>query len=175
LTRLLRKKDLVEIMGLPRSTISDWLIEFHVYIPTVKQGAVTFYKPETLDVLNAIKELREKGYHKVQIFEMLAERGFPICVDEAVEDMKRVLQQQKEQQPRDAVFTLAQTTAQLSVKMAEIDEAIETIGRKQDETDGRIAELERQLDAVRRELEQTKAELAAAMDRKPWWKRIFGR
>jgi len=172
LTRLLRKKDLVEILGLPKSTISDWLIEFHVYVPKVKQGAITFYKPEAVDVLKAIKELREQGYHKVQIFEILAERGFPVTVDEAVEDMKRVLQMQREQQPRDAVFAVAQTAAQLSAKMSEIDEAVQELGRKQDETDGRIAELERQLEAVRRELEQTKAELAAERA-KPWWRKLF--
>ncbi|WP_124118907.1 MerR family transcriptional regulator, partial [Paenibacillus xylanexedens] len=88
---LLRKKDLVEAVGVAKSTIADWVTEFHVYIPTVKHGAVTYYKPEALDVLNAIRELRELDNSKVQIMELLAKKGFPVTVEEAVEDVERVL------------------------------------------------------------------------------------
>ena len=39
-----------------------------------------------------IKQCREQNYHKQQIMEMLSEKGFPITVDEAVEDVKKALE-----------------------------------------------------------------------------------
>jgi hypothetical protein len=91
LNGLLRKKDLIDGVGVAKSTIADWVTDFHVYIPTVKHGAVTYYKPEALDVLKAIREMRELDQSKVQIMELLAKRGFPITVEEAVADVERVV------------------------------------------------------------------------------------
>lgn len=195
---LLRKKDLVEAVGVAKSTIADWVTEFHVFIPTVKHGAVTYYKPEALDVLNAIRELREQDQSKVQIMELLSKKGFPVTVEEAVEDVERVL---SGADSRDTLLTVMQTMGQAVVeigKQTERQNRIETrieeyserldgqdgriqnVEEKQGETVGRMTDLERTVEELARQLAATKAEAAAAKERaeraeaeasKPWWRR----
>jgi hypothetical protein len=55
----LRKKDIIDGLGIPKSTVSDWINDFSVYIPKLKQGQITYYKPEAMEVLLTVKELRE--------------------------------------------------------------------------------------------------------------------
>lgn len=81
---LLRKRDLVEQLGVAKSTVADWVTEFQVFIPTIKDGAFTLYKPEALEVLNVIKVMREQNLPKAEIFALLQQKGFPVTVDEAV-------------------------------------------------------------------------------------------
>jgi DNA-binding transcriptional MerR regulator len=161
---LLRKKDLYDRVGVPKSTVADWITEFHVYIPTVKQGNMTYYKPEAVEVLNFIKELREQNYSKAQIMTMLAEEGFPITVDEAVEDVKKALDTTN---ARDTLLTVMQTMGQAVVQLAEQNESIKELQERQDEQDGRITELERKTDEIeelKKQIEELKAELAAARE-----------
>lgn len=195
---LLRKKDLVEAVGVAKSTIADWVTEFHVFIPTVKHGAVTYYKPEALDVLNAIRELRELDYSKVQIMELLTKKGFPVTVEEAVEDVERVL---SGADPRDTLLTVMQTMGQAVVEIGKQTEQInrittrieehsermdgqdgriQTVEEKQDEQVGRMTDLEQTVKELAEQLAATKAEAAAAKERaeraeaeanKPWWRR----
>lgn len=188
---LLRKKDLVEAVGVAKSTIADWVTEFHVFIPTVKHGSVTYYKPEALDVLKAIRELRELDQSKVQIMELLSKRGFPVTVEEAVEDVERVL---SGADSRDTLLTVMQTMGQAIVKLGDQDGSINRIetrieehSERLDEQDGRIsetvdqvAELHRMVEEMKCQLDATKAEAAAAQERaeraeaeanKPWWRR----
>lgn len=192
--RLLRKKELVDALGVAKSTVADWVTEFHVYIPTVKQGAVIYYRPEAVDVLKAIKELRELDYSKVQIMEMLAARGFPITVEEAVEDVQRVLNQAD---ARDTLLTVMQTMGQAVVQIGEQTERINRLeeslnnhsgflaefGAKQelndermDGQDGRMTELERMVKELQEKLVATQAELAVTKEQanKSVWRRLFG-
>lgn len=163
---LLRKKDLVEAVGVAKSTIADWVTEFHVFIPTVKHGAVTYYKPEALDVLNAIRELRELDYSKVQIMELLTKKGFPVTVEEAVEDVERVL---SGADPRDTLLTVMQTMGQAVVEIGKqterqnrIETRIEEQSERLDGQDGRISETVGQVDELRRTVEEMQRQLAEA-------------
>lgn len=179
--KLLRKKELIEAVGMAKSTISDWIIEFHMYIPTVKQGAVTYYRPETIDVLNVIKELRQEGYAKPQILEILARRGFPVTVEEASEDVQRIVSQ------GDARDTLINAMQGMSIAVAEIGKQTDRLNQhelqlsKQTERiegqDERISVLEKTLIELQRELISTKEELAATKEQtqKSLWKRVFGK
>ncbi|RED51138.1 MerR family transcriptional regulator [Cohnella lupini] len=177
---LLRKKDLVDVVGVAKSTIADWVTEFAVYIPTVKHGAVTYYKPEALDVLNYIRELREQEQSKVQIMQLLAKKGFPITVEEAVEDVQRVL---SGADPRDTLLTVMQTMGQAVVEIGKQTERqnrietriseqndrmdgqdgrIQTVEGKQDEAAGRMTDLEQKIEEMRQQLVNAQAEAAAA-------------
>ena len=121
---LLRKKDLHPAIGVAKSTVADWIEDFNVYIPKTKHGNVTYYKPETIDVLLFIKQCREQNYHKQQIMEMLSEKGFPITVDEAVEDIKKALEGTNS---RDTLLTVMQTMGQAVTKLAEQDERMDEL------------------------------------------------
>ena len=181
---LLRKKDLVEAVGVAKSTVADWITEFHVFIPTVKHGAVTYYRPEAVDVLNTIRELREQDYSKVQIMELLAKRGFPVTVEEAVEDVERVM---AGADPRDTLLTVMQTIGQAVAEIGKQTERQNRIEARVDEhstrldgQDGRMANLEQTVKELAQQLAEARAEAAAAKERaeraeaeanKPWWKR----
>lgn len=174
---LLRKKDLHPQVDAAKSTVADWIEDFHVFIPTVKRGNVTYYKPETIDVLKFIKKCREQNYHKVQIMELLAEHGFPVTVEEAVEDVKKVIEGSN---ARDSLITIMQTMGQAVTKIAEQDEVVKTLKNKQDGQDGRIIVLEKRMnevDFLKHEIESLKKELAAAKEenKKGFWSRLFGK
>src|SRR5690606_26097314 len=89
---LLQRKDLHPRIGVPKSTVADWIEDFNIYIPKVKQRSVTYYKPEAIDVLWFIKQCSEKNYRKDQIMRLLAEEGFPIAIQESAEDIKKILE-----------------------------------------------------------------------------------
>lgn len=177
--RLLRKKELVDAVGVAKSTIADWVIEFHMYIPTVKQGAVVYYRPEAIDVLNAIKELRQLDYAKPQIVELLAKRGFPITVEEAIEDVQKIVSQ------ADARDTLLNVMNTIGMAVSEIGKQTDRMNRHEevitkqierlDGQDGRIEELEKQLQSLKNELHSTREELAITKEQanKSVWQRIF--
>ncbi|WP_265182101.1 MerR family transcriptional regulator [Geomicrobium sp. JCM 19055] len=74
-------KDIVNEMNLPRSTITDWLSDFHMYIPIHRNGSRKLYKRETIDVLRAIHEYRTMEIDKQEIMYRLKER-FPIVLDD---------------------------------------------------------------------------------------------
>jgi DNA-binding transcriptional MerR regulator len=163
---LLRKKDLVDAVGVAKSTIADWVTEFAVYIPMVKHGAVTYYKPEALDVLNYIRELREQEQSKVQIMQLLAKKGFPITVEEAVEDVERVL---SGADPRDTLLTVMQTMGQAVVEIGKqterqnrMETRISEHSERMDGQDGRISEAVDQVADLRQAFEEMQRQLAEA-------------
>lgn len=180
---LLRKKDLHPRIGVPKSTVADWIEDFNIYIPKVKQENVTYYyKPEALDVLWFIKQCREQDYQKNQIMEMLSERGFPIAVQEAVEDVKKILEGDI---PRDTLLTVMQTTAQMITKIAEQDktlkdhnESLKTLQDKQDVQEERLSDLERQANDVnylKQEFKELKQEVEIAKEKKGFFAKLFGK
>jgi DNA-binding transcriptional MerR regulator len=134
---LLRKKDLHERLGVAKSTVADWITEFSVYIPVVRQGNATYYKPEAIDVLTFIKQLRDQNYSKPQIMTMLAERGFPITVDEAIEDVQKIVSGENY---RDTLLTVMHTMGQAVAELAEQNKALQHIQTRLDEQDGRLVE-----------------------------------
>ncbi len=176
---LLRKKDLHPEVGVPKSTVADWIEDFNVYIPKVKQGNVTYYRPESIDVLKFIKQCRDQNLQKPQIMELLAKKGFPITVEDAIEDVKKALE--VDSSPRDTLLTVMQTMGQAVSKIAEQDERLS----KQDErltyiekrTD-EIEYLKSEFEKLKKELAATKEELATAQEqekKKGFFSRLFSR
>lgn len=185
---LLRKKDLHPHIGMPKSTVADWVEDFSVYIPKVKQGNVTYYKPETIDVLKFIKQCRDLNYQKAQIMQMLAEKGFPITVEDAVEDVRQALEGDT---PRDTLLTVMKTMGQAVSQISEqdgrlngLDESLKTLEKQQDGQVERIDHLEKktnEIDYLKKEFEELKKELASTKDElereksKGFFSKLFGR
>jgi hypothetical protein len=188
--KLLRKKDIVEVIGAPKSTVSDWIKDFSSYIPTVKDGATIYYKPETIDVLNTVKELREDGYDKTRISVMLAEKGFAINSDDLegrIRTAVKTADRKSEQEGRDALMAMSHMMGQLTERMSqyenenkELQQQIEQVSSKQD---GRISDLEKMLadqqkyideklnereriltESLRRSLDETQKMIAATQE-----------
>jgi DNA-binding transcriptional MerR regulator len=177
---LLRKKDLYPKVDVAKSTVADWVEDFNVY-----------YKPETIDVLLFIKQCREQNYQKHQIMEMLADKGFPITVEDAVQDIKKALEGDS---PRDTLLTVMQTMGQAVSKLAEQDERLDGLDERTDEhsktlktleertvgQDERLIGLEKRTDEIeflKQELESLKMELAATKEqsKKGFFARLFGK
>ena len=192
---MLRKKDLHPKVGVAKSTVADWIEDFAVYIPKTKQGNVIYYRPETIDVLNFIKHCRDQNYQKQQIMQMLSDKGFPITVEEAVEDVKKALEVDS---PRDSLLAVMQTMGQAVTEIADQkerldghdklldsleqkqngqDESLKTLERRQDEIEKRTDEvdyLKQEIEALRKELAATKEEVKE-IDSQSFFQRLFGR
>ncbi|MEH6943051.1 MerR family transcriptional regulator [Bacillus sp. JJ722] len=184
---LLRKKDLVDKLGINRSTLTDWINEFNVYIPTTKHKNVTYYGPQTLQVLETIQYYREKGYAKPQIMAMLGEKGFAINVNDAVDDALRV-SDGGSVSDHDGWMTVMKTMGQMAVEMKRQQDVIkeqkilieqfdhnqqqfqqEMIQMKESITKIKEDETIQQLKNVVYELQQELAEEKA----RPWYKKLF--
>lgn len=168
---LLRKKDLHPPLGVPKSTIADWVEDFSVYIPKVKQGSVIYYKSESIDVLKFIKQCREQHYQKPQIMQMLADRGFPITVEEAVEDVRKALEGDT---PRDTLLAVMQTMGQAMTELTDQnerldghDKALQTLSEQQDGQNERMGNIEKRTDEIeilKQEMEALRQELAVTKE-----------
>lgn len=144
---LLRKKDIVDAVGVAKSTVSDWISEFHMYIPAVKQGSATYYKPITVEVLNAIKEMRDRGVSKPEIAEKLAEQ-FPINADDVAQGVSKVVKETENRS--DALITV----------MSTMGKVVEQIGRQ----DGQMREMHESLSELQREVAAARENEAKALD-----------
>lgn len=113
---LLRQKDLVSKVGVPKTTLSDWITEFSPFVPIVKQGRTRYYKGESVDVLMRVRELRSGGYDKSQISEKLAHE-FPIDVDEVE---RRAEMYRDPDDGRDAVYLAMQAVGEMANKMEKV-------------------------------------------------------
>lgn len=161
---LLRKKDIIDAVGLAKSTISDWIEEFRVYIPIEKHGNVIYYKPETIQVLQVVKKLRDQGYSKPEIMKLLAEYGFSITVDKEKEEIQKAIQTVN---TSDVFVGFLQT---LTHTVEQIGEQTDRINKQ----DGRITELEQMIKELQKELAVTKEEVQNKQQTS-FWKRLFSK
>jgi DNA-binding transcriptional MerR regulator len=139
MNELLRKKDVVEAVGVAKSTVSDWINEFHMYIPTVKDGQTTYYKREAIDVLLAIKEMRDKGVPKIEISKRLAER-FPVNA----EDTPSPAKSEKTDGRTDTALAIASMASMLGKVVEQLERQAAQLQR-QDERIRQLEEHNRQL------------------------------
>lgn len=185
---LLLKKDLHPKVGVPKSTVADWIEDFSVYIPRITEGNRIYYRPETIDVLLFIKKCREQNYQKQQIYELLAKNDFPITVEDAVEDIESAL---NDGNNRDNLITVMQTMGQAVTEIAnqkerlnEHDESLESLSQQQDGQNERIKNMETRtgetdetISYLKQEIESLKQELAATKEKekKGFFARLFNK
>ena len=145
--QLLRKKDIVDAVGVPKSTVSDWINDYPAFIPTVKDGASTYYKTESVEVLLYIKELRELNFSKPEIASKLAEKGFAINAEEVA---GKLIQTKEKSLNSDALNTVMTTMGKFLEK---------SIAQ-----DGRIGELEKSIRSGEEQRRQSESEIAASQE-----------
>jgi hypothetical protein len=66
--------DLAEVLNVPRTTITDWLVRYSSYIEYKIQGKRKIYIDASVNVLKEISDLRNKGLSSFDIEEELAKR-----------------------------------------------------------------------------------------------------
>ena len=66
--------ELAELLGVPRTTINDWLSKYSMYIDFTVQGKRRVYTDSSLAVLKEISGLRNSGMSSVDIEAELAKR-----------------------------------------------------------------------------------------------------
>ena len=66
--------DLSQELGLPRSTINDWLTRYAEYLESENRGKRRFYSEKSLQILREIAELRNAGNSSFEIEQQLAAR-----------------------------------------------------------------------------------------------------
>lgn len=64
--------ELAELVGVPRTTINDWLTKYAIYIQSVPQGRRRVYTESALNVLKKIAALRSNGLPLTEIETQLA-------------------------------------------------------------------------------------------------------
>ena len=135
---------------MPKSTVADWIEDFNVYIPKIKQGNVIYYKPEAIEVLDFIRKCREQNYQKPQIMQLLADEGFPITVEDAVDDVRRAIEGDS---PRDTLVAVMQTMGQAMTELTdqkdrlnEHEKALEALIEQQSGQDERLNEFGKRTD-----------------------------
>jgi len=148
MSELLRKKDVVDAVGVAKSTVSDWMTEFHMYIATTKQGSTTYYKPVTVEVLLAVKEMRDQGVPKPEIAERLAAR-FPINADDVSKSVSKVVNNESE----------GRSDALIAV-MSTMGKVVEQIGRQ----DGQMREMDASISELRNEVAVARENEAKALN-----------
>ena len=171
---LLRKRELIEAVGVPKSTIADWIIEFRVYIPTVQQGSVTYYRPAANPVLMAIKELREKQYAKPDIMRELMQRGFAIEVPQEGDDIRDIILD-RQSAPDGQMLDMMRKSM---YRLQQHSSLLQRHHQRFQLQDKRLETHDEELEGIRKELHEVKKELAATkaiLARKPWWKRLWSR
>ncbi|MBH0176238.1 MerR family transcriptional regulator [Fictibacillus sp. 23RED33] len=151
---LLKKKDVTEAVGAPKTTIHDWMQEFSAFIPKIKNGQTVYYKPQAIDVLLEIKRMREEGLDKTQIAMELPNMGFAMDADETVNKVQKVRLQAEQSGNRDALMTVMQTMAVTMERMTELEKAVQESKEKQLEQERRNEELEKKIEKQNRYIEE---------------------
>jgi len=179
---LLRKKDLHPAVGVAKSTVADWIEDFSIYIPQIKKGNVTYYRPEAIDVLQFIKHCRDDNYQKQQIMEALSDSGFPVTVEEAKRDVEQSIDTQDNSNNHDLMSAM-ETIGQAFQKLSDQDESIKDLQDKDEAHEGRMDEVEKRtdqnnktIDDLREEIEELKRELAVTKEKtekQGFWSRLF--
>lgn len=136
----LRKRDLVAALGVPKSTVSDWINEFAAFVPSRREDGVTFYRSETIEVLQAIQTHRTAGHNKAAVVRLLADQGFALNEDH---------------------YSVSLTVGDPSTQvLATLSLAMATLAGQ----GGKIEALEREIAELREQLA-----LAKETPRRKWW------
>lgn len=154
--QLLLKKDVTTAVGAPKTTVNDWIQDFQAFIPTVREGRSIYYKPEAVDVLLAIKRMREEGLDKTRIARELPSLGFAMDHDAMINKVEKArghAEQANHARGRDAFLTVMQTMSIAMERMTELEREVQ-------ESKGRMVEQDR----INRELTELIEKQAVALE-----------
>ncbi|MEK4026973.1 MerR family transcriptional regulator [Sporosarcina sp. FSL W7-1283] len=155
--RLLLKKDVTAAVDAPKTTVNDWIHDFRAFIPIVREGRTTYYKPEAVNVLLAVKRMREEGLDKTRIARELPGLGFSIDHDEMVNKVEKArghAEQAENARNRDGFLAVMQTMSVAMERMTELEREVQ-------ESKVRMVEQDR----INRELTELIEKQAAALEK----------
>lgn len=107
--------ELAELVGVPRTTINDWLAKYTIYIQSVQQGRRRLYTESALAVLKKIASLRLNGLGTAEIE---AELG-ATCAIQPQPETPRVTTDKKDASPEGALLKTASADTALMKQNAE--------------------------------------------------------
>lgn len=173
--QMLRKRDVIDALNVPKSTVSDWIIEFHMFIPTDKVGSVTYYRPDSISVLQEIKKLREENYSKPEILRELRAH-FPITVDVAVAEEIGTRLDQDAQYSEQLVDPRLLDEMKLARRfVSQHSVVLQQHHVRLNNQDHQLADQSSAMLEMQKDLEEIKAELAATKEllrkKRRWWQR----
>ena len=82
--------DLSQELGLPRSTINDWLTRYAEYLESENRGKRRFYSEKSLQILREIAELRNAGNSSFEIEQQLAGSKYGIAYTDGTEHITQL-------------------------------------------------------------------------------------
>jgi DNA-binding transcriptional MerR regulator len=157
---LLSFNGLCQIVGISRITAKNWVDEFSMYIPKTEQQDGMYYLPEAIDMLRFIKKCKYQNECKNKIRWMLAQRSFPIRVENTMENIQVTVDQEEY---RDNMLTVMQTIGATVSNVATQQDRIESIQEQQGKHKKQIKNIEKQakeIDQLKQELEAFKQQVA---------------
>ena len=149
--RMYRRRELMEALGVPKSTLADWLEEFKIFIPRQQDGFNTFYLEDAITVLRTIQELRTTGYGKADILRILHEKNFPITVEEDVDQVEQLL---SSLDGRKQMVTLIEQMGEAVSQIANQDRRITSVQAQQETTSREVESLREQIANTIEEVQQ---------------------
>ncbi len=170
--KLLRKKDVVEKVGLPKSTVSDWIEDFKIYIPTVKQNNVTYYRPEAVKLLLEVKEMRGQHYLKDQIHQIFQDKGYTIQIEAVEKSAESTLNNTQNELPGYMTFMghTLKTLAEQEHQLKYYGEEVSKLKCLYDEQQKQIKKQEAIIQVLKEDMETNKRIANEVISRKKWWK-----
>jgi len=149
-TSLYSISDLAEQVGVPRTTITDWLGKYSRFIELQTQGRRRFYTERTLAVLCKVAEFRNAGRSIADIDSEL-ERVFPVHPTVEPPDSAAGAEPPSEA-PQSPASASAAPGAYPVVKQENSDELYDLLGAKFADLCDAMGEVERKADASARRL-----------------------
>ena len=152
--KMYRRRDLIEALGVPKSTLADWLEEFKIFIPKQQDGFNTFYLEEAFTVLRTIQELRTNGYGKADILRILHEKNFPITVDEDADQVEQLL---SSLDGRKHLVTLIEQMGEAVSQIANQEHRMTFLQEQQENTNREVTTLREQISTTLEEVQKMQA------------------
>ncbi|WP_167506273.1 MerR family transcriptional regulator [Halobacillus faecis] len=188
----MRLKDLASELDVARTTVSDWVTDFHMFIPYVMDGRSKFYEPAALDVLREVQRLKKQGIYKADIYKELKEMDFALVVEDAAEEIKNELQSNLSLDKREDLLNMFKVAINQKQMLENHDKRFEeherVITQFKEENDKKFEEQSEALNEIKKsysqaasseELNELKKENESLKKRlekleKPWYKKLLG-
>lgn len=177
--KLYRKKQVVEMVGAAKSTVSDWIDEFADFLEIVEEGRAKFYKPSAIEVLKVVKELREEDMPKAAIAQVLVRRGFAVNAEPTKSKIETAIEEVsdgKSDKQNEFVMALMASMTRTVEKLADQDVKVAELERKQAEYKELMKELRNEVAASREKSAELEAKIKAMEEEKPkgFLAKLFG-
>ena len=142
---LLTINGLCYIVDVSEDTMLVWIEDFNVYIPKTEDENITYYHPESIDVLKFIKKCKSADYQNSQISEMLANRNIVTTTDSPIEEIQNSIDKGSH---KENILTVMQTIGKTVSNVSNQEKEINALKQVQREQSRKIQQLEEQTKVI---------------------------